>query len=108
MGSRVFTIRKLRASVAQEKKIAKDVGGRRVAGSGSMPGNKGDVREANWLIEAKQTVKGRFSLTLQLWRKIECEAFRTGKTPAMVIEMAGRSLVVISYQDWLAMREANE
>ena len=104
MSNRFLNVRKLRSSVAQEKRIAKDVGGRRVAGSGSMPGNKGDVKHADWLIEAKQTVKGRFPLTLQLWRKIETEAFRASKTPAMVIEMAGRSLVVISYDDWLAMR----
>jgi hypothetical protein len=108
MSGRVFTIRKLRSSVAQEKRIAKDVGGRRVAGSGSMPGNKGDVKADGWLVEAKQTVKGRFSLTLQLWRKIECEAYKTGKTPAMVIEMAGRSLVVLGYNDWLAMRGVDE
>ena len=108
MSGRVFTIRKLRSSVRQEKKIAKDVGGRRVAGSGSMPGNKGDVKASGWLVEAKQTLKARFPLTLQLWRKIEREAFKASKTPAMVIEMAGRSLVVIDYKDWLAMRGVDE
>lgn len=92
--------------MSQEKRIAKETGGRRVAGSGSQPGYKGDVKDPGWLIEAKQTVKARFPLTLQLWRKIEAEAFRASKTPAMVIEMAGRSLVVISYDDWLMLRSA--
>lgn len=103
--SRVFTIRKLRASVRQEKKIAKDIGGRRVAGSGSLPGMKGDVTSSRWLVEAKQTVTQRFSLTLRLWRKIEGEAVSKGKLPVMLIEMSGRTLAVIDYNDFLAIRD---
>jgi len=106
VSTRVFTIRKLRASVSQEKRIAKDVGGRRVAGSGSLPGLKGDVKDPEgWLLEAKQTEKPRYSLTLAVWRKIEREALQKGKQPALIVEMAGRKVAVISYDDWLAMRD---
>ena len=104
MNNRFLTTRKLRASVAQEKQIARDVGGRRVAGSGSMPGNKGDVKEDEWLIEAKMTVSGRYSLTLQTWRKIEREAAVKGKRPVIIVKIAGRSLAVIDYHDFLALK----
>lgn len=104
MSSRVFTIRKIRSSVRQEKRIAKDVGGRRTAASGALPGLKGDVKADDWLIEAKQTQSVRYSLTLAVWRKIEREAILSGRKPALVIEMAGRQVVCVDYNDWLAMR----
>lgn len=93
-----------KASKRQEQGIARDMGGRRVAGSGSLPSNKGDVKAEHFLIEAKQTRGVRFSLTLALWRKIYAEATKTGKRPAMVIEMAGRKVAVIDYDDFLAMQ----
>jgi hypothetical protein len=104
--ARRFIIRRQKSSVAQERSVAKDVGGRRVAGSGSLPGNKGDVREGGWLIECKQTVTARFSLTLGLWRKIYGEAVRSDRRPAMVIELSGRRVVVLDYDDFLAMRSS--
>ena len=94
---------RLRRSVQQERGIAQDVGGRRVAGSGNQPGNKGDVRAGDWLIEAKQTVKPSYSLKLGEWRKIEAAAIRASKSPVMIVEMAGRKLAVIDYDDWLAL-----
>lgn len=94
-----------KASKRQEQSIARDVAGRRVAGSGSMPSNKGDVKAGAFLIEAKQTKGLRFSLTLALWRKIYSEAAKVGKRPAMVIEMAGRKVAVLDYDDFLAFQE---
>ncbi len=94
---------RLRRSVQQERGIAKDVGGRRVAGSGNQPGNKGDVDADRWRIEAKQTVKPSYSLKLAEWRKIETAAIRASKSPVMIVEMAGRKLAVIDYNDWLAL-----
>ena len=94
---------RLKASVAQEKAVARDIGGRRVSGSGSQQFNKGDVQADKWLIEAKQTVTGRFTLSLALWNKIRSEAIRKSKEPAMVIEMEGRKLVVLDYQTFLAL-----
>lgn len=89
----------------QEKRIAREVGGHRVAGSGSLPGMKGDVSSKHWLVEAKQTVMGRFSLTLKLWRKIEGEAVAKGKLPVIVVELAGRKVAIIDYNEFLAMKD---
>lgn len=96
---------KLRRSVRQEKSIATAVGGRRVAGSGSQPGNKGDVRTERWLIEAKQTVKPSYRLTLDVWRKIEHHAIKAGREPVLIVEMAGRSLAVMDLNAFLAVKD---
>jgi len=95
----------IRSSVLQEKRIARDTGGRRVAGSGSQPGNKSDVTAGKWRVEAKQTTSSRYSLTLAVWRKIEMEAFRAGQEPVLVVEISGRKLAVLDYQMWLGLRE---
>jgi hypothetical protein len=97
---------RLRSSVNQEKAIAKDIGGRRVAGSGSQQWNKGDVKHKTWLVEAKQTVTGRFTISNGLWRKIEREAIRSGREPVIIIEMAGRKLALVDYNAFLAMKES--
>lgn len=90
----------LRLSKAQEKGIAVEVGGRRTAGSGNQPTDKGDVSSAEWLGEAKMTKSTRFGLTLLMWRKIEYYAMKKGKLPYMVIELAGRKLAVIRWEDF--------
>lgn len=105
--TRKFIIRRQKQSAAQERKVAiKLVGGRRVAGSGSQPGMKGDVKSDQWLVECKQSKSPGFRLTLQLWRKIEWEAIQAHKNPVMVIELAGRSLAVLDYNDFLALSNA--
>jgi hypothetical protein len=81
------------------------MGGRRVAGSGNQSHSKGDVRTSEWLVEAKRTQSVRFPLTLALWRKIETEAIKEHKLPMMVIEMAGRSLVVLDFNTFQAISQ---
>lgn len=71
-----------------------------------MPSMKGDVRATLWLVEAKQTRTSRYNLTLAVWRKIEREAMRASKEPALMIDMAGRNLVVISEATFLALQDA--
>lgn len=105
MSIRQAILRRKKESVRQEKRIAEDIAGRRVSGSGALTGMKGDVTEQTFLIEAKQTKAPRFSITLPLWRKIFGEAARASKLPAMVIEMAGRKVVVIDYDDFLAIKD---
>jgi hypothetical protein len=98
----VFHKIKLRASRQQERLIAAGRGGRVVAGSGNQPSSKGDVKERQWLGEAKITVSPRYSLTLSTWRTIESQAFASCREPYLVIEMAGRKLVVIRYETFEA------
>jgi siroheme synthase len=104
--SRKYVLPRLRRSVAQEERLAVQLGGKRIAGSGSQLGAKGDVKTERWLVEAKTTTSGRFPLTLALFRKIEKEAIQAGKAPVMVIEMAGRSLAVITLDDFIAFRDS--
>ena len=61
----------------QEKQIAKAVGGKQVSNSGSTPFSKGDVKNSQWLIEAKTTTKHKDSFAIKLaWlKKNKEEAF---------------------------------
>lgn len=49
----------------QEKKIAKELGGKQVANSGATSFSKGDVRIKNWLIEAKTVTKEKDSFSIK-------------------------------------------
>lgn len=94
---------RLRRSLKQEKGIAKDIAGRRVAGSGSQLSDKGDVQNSSFLVEAKTTNGAGFRLTPELWVKIAREAWGKGKEPAMVIEINGLKLAVVSYEMFQAL-----
>lgn len=65
----------------QEKAIAKNIGGRKVANSGATRFNKGDVQTDDWLIEAKTKTSASKSMTIQKeWLiKNKEEAFAMGK-----------------------------
>lgn len=66
----------------QEKKVAKAIGGRKVANSGATAFQKGDVQTDNWLIECKTTTateKASFSIKREWLEKNKEEAFAMGK-----------------------------
>ena len=65
----------------QEKKVAKAVGGKRVANSGAPAFVAGDVVTTDWLIECKTKTKDCSSFTIKEdWLlKNEEEAFAMGK-----------------------------
>jgi hypothetical protein len=68
-----------RRSQTQERRAAKEVGGRVQVASGATPFAKGDVRLMGELrIECKTTSKKRFSLKLDDIRKIRLEALEQG------------------------------
>lgn len=100
------SLSKIRSSVQQEKSIARELGGRRVAGSGAMPGNKGDVRAGAWLVEAKQTRSPNYQLKLSILRKIEAEALKARKLPVLIVEMSGRSFAVLDLDTFLQVANA--
>lgn len=68
-------------SNAQEKKIAKAVGGRKTANSGATKFSKGDINTEQFLIEAKTTTtdKKQFTIKKEWLTKNEEEAFAMGK-----------------------------
>lgn len=49
----------------QEKQIAKAVGGKQVSNSGSTPFSKGDIKNSQWLIEAKTTTSSKSSFSIK-------------------------------------------
>ena len=85
-----MTMQVKKKSQKQEKSVAKDLNARTVVASGALWGSKGDVRHDNLLVECKTTDKSFYSLTMQVWEKIEKEAIRDGlRIPVMCIDLNG-------------------
>ena len=69
-------------STAQEKKIAKSLGARRVANSGATKFNKGDLTIGEkWLIEAKTCMESKksFAIKKEWLEKLKEEMYAMGK-----------------------------
>lgn len=73
-------------SGTQERELAKNLGAKLVPRSGA--GNqKGDVRDKGFLrIEAKTTLKKSFSVTREMYEKIETAAMSHDEVPVIVVE----------------------
>ncbi len=70
----------------QEREIAKNLGAKLVPRSGAGK-QKGDVRDKGFLrIEAKTTLKKSFSVTRDMYEKIETAAMSHDEVPVIVIE----------------------
>ncbi len=91
----------VKRSRAQELRIAADLGGNRVPGSGAVPGLDGDVRSSEWLAECKTTTHRSFSITLKDWQKIQGEAGLSMRKPLMMVEIDGEELAVLSKEAFL-------
>lgn len=86
----------------QEKRIAKEIGGKTVVGSGCLWFAKADVRLDTLLIECKTTEKSYYSLTLSTWNKACKEALNDGmRVPVMIIDLEDgeRSYAVMNKSD---------
>lgn len=70
---------------ASEKKLAKIIGARLTPASGALAESKGDMKTAEFLIEAKSTIHNSITLDRDFFLKISHEAKFTGKTPALTI-----------------------
>lgn len=88
-----------------ETKVAKRLGAKQVAGSGSMEGNKGDLILQDHLIECKSTVKESFSVKLPQLRKIAQEAREASKTPALHVSFVKENGDPVKDGTWVMMRE---
>lgn len=85
---------------AQEKRIAKQTGGSRNAGSGAFL-RKGDIRAGDVLVEAKWTGKKSFTLKADVLEKIVQEALAEGRTPLLQVELNGRAYGLMEWDDVL-------
>lgn len=92
-------------SLAHEKRLAKAIGGQRVAASGAFWSRKGDVRSADMLIEHKWTGKKSFSLKAEVLKKILLEATLAGRLPVLGVHLDGDNYVVLTEDDFLELWE---
>lgn len=77
----------------QEKSVSKELNGRTVVGSGSRWFADSDVKTDKFLVECKTTAKNYFSITTELWEKIEKEATKDHmRIPLMVIDLNNDSI----------------
>ena len=83
---RVSTVRS--RSVKQEDVLAQKLNAYPVAGSGSNPFRKGDIRNATFLAEVKYTDKPFYILRISTWDKIRKEATADGlRIPIMLVDL---------------------
>ena len=99
-------------STKQEKKIAKQVNGRRTPNSGATLHIKGDVTTDNWLFEAKTKMEESQSFTIKrAWiDKNKEEAFAMGKDyNALVIDFGdGKQFYLVDSKTFLRMKDLLE
>lgn len=91
-----FFTSKSRTSSIQEIRIRDDVKGRRASvaessewAASQVTQDRHDVENKCFVIEAKQTVKNRYSVTHRVLIKVDKEASNRKKTPALVVEFKG-------------------
>jgi hypothetical protein len=73
-------------SSRQERKIAREVGGKVQAGSGSSRRAPGDVKSSDELIQVKYTDANSYRLTVGESRKVHDDALKHGREPAMIVD----------------------
>lgn len=73
-------------SRAQERSIARDVGGRVQAGSGSSRRAPQDVTTDAEMYQIKYTDKDSYRLTSAEWERVRKDALTHGREPAMIVE----------------------
>jgi Holliday junction resolvase len=91
---------------AQEERIARRTGGKRVGGSGASMYSKGDVRDVTasdveFLVECKQTIHASISVKWEWLRKITAEANAVQKEPMLTIEIKGGQKDPLVDRDWV-------
>lgn len=95
----------MRAWQKKEKRDSQDFGGNRTRGSGNQWAAPGDIKNAQFLIECKQTAKKSYSLKSETWDKIAEEALFMYKYPMMSIQIKDLDLVVLSKKDFLHLTQ---
>jgi len=96
----------------QEARVARRLGGKKVAGSGSSVFSKGDVRgveavceedSIGFLIECKKTIHASLPIKWEWLRKITREANAVQKEPALAIEIQGGYNDPMCDRNWIAI-----
>ena len=87
-------------SIKRETKVVRQIA------SGSLWGNKGDIKSEDCLIEHKYTQHKSYALTVETLNKIFEEATKTGKIPKMIIEFLDKSNKPIMAVDLVIVKGA--
>ena len=96
----VVELTKKARSLKQEKRLAKQLNGKRQPASGARWGARRDVLLPRFLLEAKTTKATSFSLDLRDLAHLKRQAFAIGKTPAYVIQLEDKEeLVVLPFHE---------
>lgn len=82
-------------SEKQEKRVAKDVDGKRQPASGSRWGYRRDVITPRFLIETKTTKTDKFSVQFKDLAFIRKQAYLTGRVPVYLVSLLDKSEVAI-------------
>ncbi|SRR6266540_2661805 len=90
----------------QEQRLGKSQGGKSHPASGRLWRWKRDGRLFDFLIEARDTESGAYSVSLKEWKTIEKEAHMTppGLLPAIQIDIQDTSLIVIDLHIFTEMK----
>lgn len=93
------TLTNHQASERQEKKIEKDIDGKRQPASGSRWGAKRDIITPSVLIEAKTTRKTFYRLSLRDLSFLRKQAYGQAKIPVYIISVGGLEDIAIMPMD---------
>ncbi|CAB4153352.1 hypothetical protein UFOVP621_128 [uncultured Caudovirales phage] len=91
-------------SLKHEKRLEKELGGKRTAASGAFWSRKGDVRTDDLLIEHKWTGKKSFSVKSDVLEKIVMEAILDSRTPILGVHLNGENYVLLTEYDFIELR----
>ena len=94
-------------SQKHEKRIAKEIGGAPTAASGAFWSRKGDVRNADLLVEHKWTGKKSKTIQAAELQKITTEAIMDGRMPVFGIHLDGEDYILLLETDFLEMWRKN-
>lgn len=96
---RVMALTNQERSARQERRIAKDTGGKRQPASGSRWGARRDVVLPRFKIEAKTTIHDKFSLDVRDLGYLVREALQEGKVGVYMVEIDGAEELCIIPKD---------
>lgn len=100
--------RRIRDSRRQEKRVARDLGGRVTPGSGNQWFVKNDVIAPGWSVECKTTQAKSYPLRLDVLRTAEKNAMLENRAMALVVEIQGHHYAVLPYRTFLNLLPEDE
>lgn len=90
------------AGRAAEKAFAAKLNMKLMPASGAA-GSKGDMGNEKFLLEAKSTIKDKYSIAIQTLLKIHSEALMAGKLPAFAILFTDQHGKAVRQGEWVAV-----